>query len=229
MEIFQLVNNFQLVQQDILFTKYIISLKVPFEDTYIYIYFHREATSLLNRPPNLWIIDRNRSSLSPPHPTFFGSRTRHAPAPTRRRSPSPLLLLLLSPPYVCIRYDVPLFVAPPSSPPSPTRYIFPTSPTKLMYTVLPYSLPVMLSKGMNCSYVERNWCYLVAHASQFTTSKLIIFDLAEVAALYGRVTLKKGLFDSQKGKGEFVDTTSGINCDNSDNSNCYSLKCSRGD
>lgn len=69
----------------------------------------------------------------------------------------------------------------------------------------------------------------MAHASQFTTSKLIIFDLAEVAALYGRVTLKKGLFDSQKGKGEFVDTTSGINCDNSDNSNCYSLKCSRGD
>lgn len=90
-----MVNNFQLVQQDILFTKYIISLKVPFEDTYIYIYFHHEATSLLNRPPNLWIIDGNRSFLSPRPSASNIFRIAHTPrsgadaTPLSIPSPSP--------------------------------------------------------------------------------------------------------------------------------------------
>ena len=88
---------------------------------------------------------------------------------------------------MCIRYDVTPFV-----PPSTTRYIFPTSPTKLMYTVL----------STRCQLCFRNaWIvppsseidgYLVAHASQFTTSKLIIFDLGGCrVVLCGRVTLRE--------------------------------------
>lgn len=110
--------------------------------------------------------------LGPPHPTFFGSRTRHASAPARRRFPSPPSPLHL--PCVSDTTWHPLSVPLPSS---PTRYIFPTSPTKLMYTVLSTHCQLCFRKAWIVPPSSEIDGYLVAHASQFTTSKLIIFDL----------------------------------------------------
>lgn len=65
----------------------------------------------------------------------------------------------------------------PLSRPLPTRYIFQLRDRPTYTYQQLSSLPVMLLKGMNCSSVERNWCYLEARFAIYHYSKLIIFDL----------------------------------------------------
>lgn len=119
-------------------------------------YFHPDATYFLPRVIGRVWMDHWRESiipfpLDPPHPGFFGSRTRHASAPARRRFPSPPSVSLspLPPRVYPIRRDT-------LCPPFHHAIHLPNFADQTYVHCSQYSLPVMLSKCMNCSSVERN-------------------------------------------------------------------------
>lgn len=85
----------------------------------------------------------------------------------------------------------------PLSRPLPTRYIFQLRDRPTYTYQQLSSLPVMLLKGMNCSSVERNWCYLEARFAIYHYSKLFIFDLWRGCRVEGRLWRKDCLIRGQ--------------------------------
>lgn len=156
-------------------------------------------------------MDHWRESIIPFPSAPASNIFRIAHTPRFGAGATPLSIPSLSPPPpVCIRYDVTPFVSP--SPLFPHAIHLPNFADQTYVHCSQYSLPVMLSKGMNCSSVERNWWLSRGARFAIYYQQIDYLRSRRLPRLCGRVTLRKGLFDSQE-EGKFVDTTSGINWD----------------